>query len=153
MSYSSTVALEEPDQPRRRLRLDRHDHAPWLTGLVGLALLGALYLRAFGLPGADLHGPLHRAGVMDPFCGGTRATYLLVRGDLVGAWSWNPLVPLLAIAAAAIIARLFVGLCTHRWLTVSLPRRAWLVSIAALLVVIEINQQLQADRLMNVVPT
>jgi hypothetical protein len=152
MSYPVAVAIEEHDPPGRRLRLDRHDRAPWLTGLVGLGLVGALYLRAFGLPGTDLHGPLHRIGVMDPFCGGTRATYLLVRGDLVGAWSWNPLVPLLAIGSAALIARLVVGLATHRWVTVSLPRRAWLASMTALLVVIEVNQQLQADRLINVVP-
>lgn len=152
MSYPATVAHERPEQRHRRLRLDSQDHAPWLTGLVGIGLLGSLYLRAFGLPGADLHGPLHRAGVMDPFCGGTRATYVLVRGDLVGAWSWNPLVPLLAAAAVTLIGRFLCGLTTHRWLTVELPRRAWLAAFVALLAIVEVNQQLQAERLIEALP-
>jgi hypothetical protein len=153
MSYSAPVAHERPEQRRRRLRLDRHDHAPWLTGLVGLGLVGGLYLRAFGLPGADLHGPLHRAGIMDPLCGGTRATYVLVRGDLPGAWGWNPLVPVLAATAVVLIARFLLGLTTHRWLTVDLPRRAWGALIAGVLVVVEVNQQLQAERLVEALPT
>ena len=146
------MALVRPAERRQRVRFVRQDHAPWLTGLVGLGLLGGLYLRAFGLPGADLHGPLHRAGIMDPFCGGTRATYVLMRGDLVGSWSWNPLVPVLAAAALVVISRCLVGLTTHRWLTIDLPRRGWVAIVAATLVVVEVNQQLQAERLMDVVP-
>lgn len=135
------------------LRFLDEDRAPWLIGVVGLGTLGAVYLRTFGLPGADLHGPLHRVGIMDPFCGGTRATYVLVRGDIGAAWSWNPLVPLLAIATVVAVVRFAVGLSTHRWLTVDLPRRAWLTFVAGVLAIVEVNQQLQAERLMEVVPT
>ncbi|WP_255566742.1 DUF2752 domain-containing protein [Iamia sp. SCSIO 61187] len=89
---------------------------------------------------------------MDPLCGGTRATYVLVRGDVAAAWSWNPLVPLLAAAAVVLVVRFVVGLVAHRWLAVQLPRRVWLALSAAVLVVIEVNQQLQAERLMEAVP-
>lgn len=89
---------------------------------------------------------------MDPFCGGTRATYVLVRGDVLGAWSWNPLVPLLTAATAVLVVRFVLGLTTHRWLTVDVPRRAWFGLVAAVLLVVEVNQQLQAERLMEVVP-
>lgn len=123
---------------------------PWLAPVLMLGIAGALYLRVFGLPGADLHGPLHRAGIMDPFCGGTRATYLLVRGDVAGAWSWNPLVPLLAVAGAMVLARLIVGLVSRRWVTIGGSRRMWIVAIGSLLAIIEVNQQLQAQRLMEV---
>lgn len=145
--------MNDPDTRRRMIGFTAEDRMPWLTALLGIGILGGLYLRIFGLPGRDLHGFLHRAGVMDPFCGGTRATYLLVRGRLVETWSWNPLVPLLAFGAVVIFVRIVLGLTTNRWLQVSLSRRAWVLGVSALLVIIEINQQLQAERLMEVVPT
>lgn len=145
--------MDDPDARRRIVGFTPEDRMPWLPGLLGPALVGGLYLRIFGLPGRDLHGPLHRVGVMDPFCGGTRATYLLVRGRLVEAWSWNPLVPLLALGAVVILARIVVGLTTNRWLQISLSRRTWALGVSALLVIIEINQQMQAQRLIDVVPT
>ncbi|QYG94248.1 DUF2752 domain-containing protein [Iamia sp. SCSIO 61187] len=145
--------MNDPDTRRRIIGFTAEDRMPWLTALLSIGILGGLYLRIFGLPGRDLHGFLHRAGVMDPFCGGTRATYLLVRGRLVEAWSWNPLVPLLALGAVVIFVRIVLGLTTNRWLQVSLSRRAWVPGVSALLVIIEINQQLQAERLMEVVPT
>ncbi len=142
------------DVPDRRLvRLTDRDAATWMLPALGALIIGAIYLRIAGLPSIDLHGPLHRVGIMDPLCGGTRATYLLVRGDLAGAWSWNPLVPILGGAAALGLARAVAGWFSGRWLSVGLPRRGWISSIGLLLVVIEINQQLQADRLMHAVPT
>lgn len=134
------------------VRVEGHDNARWLFAVVGLSLVGALSLRVGGLPGADLHGPLHRAGIMDPFCGGTRATYVLVRGDLAGAWSWNPLVPLLAVAVLAALVRALVGWTRHRWLNVRMSRPLAVFGLAAVLVAVEVNQQLQADRLVNALP-
>jgi len=146
------TAIQQP--PRRPfVSIEATDRLPWLAPIVGLGLVGALYLRVVGLPGADLHGPLHRAGIMDPFCGGTRATLMLVRGDVAAAWSWNPLVPLLAVACVAILIRLVAGLASGRWVSLGGSRRAWTIFIAAFLLVIEINQQLQAQRLIDVVPT
>lgn len=61
--------------------------------LVRTALAGALAAAALalvGLPPVDLHGPLHRFGIMDPACGMTRAFAALVRGRFAAAWEWNP---------------------------------------------------------------
>lgn len=127
------------------------DNRPWLSLLLGIAVAGAVYLRFVGL-GPSMHGPLHDAGVMDPFCGGTRATYVLLRGDVVGAWSWNPLVPVLAVVFCFLVVRLAVGIVARRWVDVSLPRRVWLPIVAVALVALQVNQQLQAHRLINVVP-
>jgi len=134
------------------VRLESHDGLPWLVGLAVVGVLGALALRWFGLPGIDIHGPFHRNGIMDPFCGGTRAAFVLTRGDLVGAWSWNPLVVLMAAAVLLVLARAAVGWMTKRWVNVYLPRRYAFGGLAVLLVIIEVNQQMQAERLMNVVP-
>lgn len=137
----------------KAVQIEPRDNAPSLMALVLLAVAGAAWLRLAGLPGADLHGPLHRLGIMDPFCGGTRATYLLVRGDLLGSWSWNPLVPLLAVGLLAVVTRFVVGRLSGRWVNLHLPRRIWFPIAVVALIVLEVNQQIQADRLINVVPT
>lgn len=134
------------------VRVETKDNAPWLVGLLVLGIAGAAWLRVLGLPGADLHGPLHRMGIMDPLCGGTRATYLLVRGDVIGAWSWNPLVPLLAVGVLAVVVRTAIGHLAGRWANLHLPRRMWVSAVVLGFVVLEVNQQLQADRLINVIP-
>ncbi|WP_414654921.1 DUF2752 domain-containing protein [Iamia sp.] len=78
---------------------------------------------------------------------------MLVHGDFGAAWSWNPLVPLLAVAMTVVLVRFITGLARGRWLNVGVPRRVWLTATVVGMVVLEVNQQLQADRLMNVVPT
>jgi hypothetical protein len=133
-------------------RFESEDRMAWLT-IVGLAfVIGAIALRVLGLPSVDLHGPLHRLGVMDPLCGGTRATYVLARGDIAGAWSWNPLVVLLAALLVIVVGRALIGAFTQRWLNYRGSRRTALVVVAMVLLVIEVNQQLQADRLIHVRP-
>lgn len=139
--------------PSALLRIETRDNAPWLTLILAMGVVGAAYLLAFGLPGVDLHGPLHRRGIMDPLCGGTRATYVLVRGDVVGAWSWNPLVPLLALATIVVVARLVVGRVSGRWANLHVARRQWVPVAVVGLIALEINQQLQAERLTTVIPT
>ncbi len=145
------------DQPTANaagvVRVELQDDAPWLIALGALATVGAAWLRVAGLPRADLHGPLHKMGIMDPFCGGTRATYLLVRGDLLSAWSWNPLVPLLAVGVMAVIVRFIVGRVSGRWVSLRVPRRAWVGAAVVGFAVLEVNQQIQADRLISAVPT
>ncbi len=42
---------------------------------------------------------LRHTGVPCPSCGGVRALGALGRGDLLGAFYWNPLVPLILLAA------------------------------------------------------
>lgn len=65
-----------------RLQLAREDRlSRSYRGAFALAV-GTIALRVFGLPPIDLHSPLHRAGIMDPLCGGTRAALAAAHGDI-----------------------------------------------------------------------
>lgn len=131
-----TLSLEADDR-----------HRAW-TIAAGLYVAGAIVLAAVGLPPLDWHSPLHYVGIMDPACGGTRATYALAHGDLVTAWRYNPGVPVLAVVMLAAAVRAIAGRVTGRWLTLSgVPRRWALLIGLGLLVALEINQQLHADLL------
>ena len=46
-------------------------------------------MALWGLPPVDLHGPLHRLGIMDPVCGGTRSAYFAVSARWALAWYYN----------------------------------------------------------------
>ena len=127
-------------------------HAISVVGVLGL--IAAALLAARGLPSADLHGPLHSAGIMDPLCGGTRAARLTARGDLAGAWRYNPLGIAATLAAAAASLRLLAGHLTHRWISVEVawtPRRIRVALLLAVLaiVLLEVRQQGRADLLMG----
>lgn len=74
-------------------------------------------MAVFGLPPVDLHGLLHHVGIMDPLCGGTRATAYTARGEWALAWRYNPLGFLAVVAAAAAVLRAVVGLLARRWVT------------------------------------
>lgn len=127
--------------------VDEH-RALTVLAVVGLALAAAM--AVFGLPPVDLHGPLHRYGVMDPLCGGTRATRLAAQGDLAGAWRFNPLGIVVVVGAVAVVLRALVGATTSRWLTVRIRRRrAVALLLLAAAVVLQVRQQLRADLLMS----
>lgn len=126
-----------------------------LVTWIGLAgLVAAAVMARFGLPPVDLHGPLHRMGIMDPLCGGTRAARLTAQGKLVDALRYNPLGILATSAAAVAVLRLAVGLTARRWLNVQVawtPRRrriAWALLIIAT-VALEIRQQGRSDLLLK----
>lgn len=125
------------------------DRARYLLVLGTAAVLGALALRVEGLPKLDPGGPLHGAGIPCPFCGGTRATLALARGDVAAAWSWNPVVPLLAIVVVGVIVRAVVGRLTGRWVEVFVPRKLTLAVVIVGLMALQVNQSLQADRLLG----
>lgn len=113
----------------------------------------AAAMALIGLPPVDLHGPLHRIGIMDPLCGGTRAARYTARGDLSLAWTYNPLGIITVLGAAAIAVRALVGLIFGSWLTASLawtPRRKRLLLTIGLiaLIALQFRQQLRADLLM-----
>jgi uncharacterized membrane protein YfcA len=127
--------------------LRRHDPQPVWTWIALAALVIAVLLDVLGLPHADLHGPLHYLGVMDPFCGGTRSVYLTLHGQLRDALRYNPAGPLLVAAAVAVLIRAAVGRSTGYWLSVHVPRRI-LIPVSVLAVAaLEINQQLHAGLL------
>jgi hypothetical protein len=113
-----------------------------------LGLSAGAVLAVFGVPRVDLHGPLHHVGIMDPLCGGTRAAFLLSRGDWGAAWTYNPVVFPLAAVAALMLLRTMVGVLSGRWVTVRVGRRRVLVVLLVLAVAaLEIRQQLHADLL------
>ena len=138
----------------RMASLGHQDRMRWLTvaGCAGFAV--AVLMALFGLPPVDLHGPFHRAGIMDPFCGGTRAARFTAQGRFVEAWTYNPLGVAAAMAAAAAAVRTAAGLITGRWLNLTVawtPRMVRIVVVVAvaLLVALEIRQQGRSDLLMR----
>ena len=122
-----------------------------VTALAGVAIAGTMAIA--GLPTVDLHGPLHKLGIMDPFCGGTRAARYTAQGRLGDAWRYNPLSILIVVGSLLLIARTALGLIGRRWLNLSLhltprARRALWWTAFALLALLEIRQQMRADLLM-----
>jgi hypothetical protein len=143
----------EAAAPFVRVHVDRRDHHWWLTGGAFFAVAVAGAMAIFGLPPVDLHSPLHKVGVMDPLCGGTRAARYTAQGNLAEAWRYNPLSILIVCGAGLAILRAAFGLIGRRWVTLAIgwtsTRRRWTIAIAvALLVLLEIRQQLRADLLM-----
>lgn len=125
-----SVSVEPVDTHRR------------LTALSAVGLLAAGVLAVTGVPSVDLHGPLHYLGIMDPLCGGTRAAFLLARGDWGAAWTYNPIVFPLAAAAVALVVRTALGVVSARWLAIRVARRRVLVVVLVIaLAALEARQQ------------
>lgn len=133
---------------RRVVSTDR-DSWPWLGWVSLSALAAASLLALLGLPAVDLHTPLHRVGIMDPFCGGTRAARLVMTGDWVSAWRFNPGIFALSAFLGLTLARWVYGFATGRWLHIAINRRAVALALAVSLLILEINQQLHAQLLMQ----
>ncbi len=126
--------------------VDTHRVITW-TAAVGLATTAVLALA--GLPAANLHGPLHFLGLMDPLCGMTRGMFYTGHGQWATAWRYNPGSLLLAAGAIAAILRAGVGAFTGRWLQVRPTRPLLYAAILTSVVVLEINQQAHAALLMQ----
>lgn len=128
-----------------------HDRFRWMTALALGFALAAAALRVVGIPPVDVHGPLHYLGIMDPLCGGTRATFLLLSGDIGGVALYNPGVFAIAGVVLAILVRAAVGTLTGRWFDLVVAarwRRVVLVVFVAAVLVLLIRQQVNADLLM-----
>jgi hypothetical protein len=127
-----------------RLRWERADRHPTLAPLAAAGLLAAV-LAVVGLPPVDLHGPLHRLGIMDPLCGMTRGTVAVLRGRLGQAVAYNPASPLLVAGALLALGRWLVGRLTGRWLDATFRATPLTVGLAAALVLaLWVNQQAHA---------
>lgn len=136
-----------------RLSVDRHDEHLWVSLLAILGLAAAVMMAIFGLPPIDLHGPLHKFGIMDPFCGGTRAARYTAQGSFAAAWRYNPLSILIVLCGALALLRTVVGIITGQWInlrfSLSHRQRLILIDVVVLLIVaLEIRQQMRADLLM-----
>ncbi len=136
-----------------RVFLAPRDPYRWLT-LASVALLAvAAGTAAFGLPPVDLHPPTHWFGVMDPFCGGTRAARYAALGEWGRAWTYNPLGVFTVVGVAGLTLRAAVGLATRRWVSLSVVwsvrgRRAAELVALLLLIALQARQQSRADLLM-----
>ena len=133
--------------------IEDHDQYGSVTVVAILGVIAAFAITAFGLPPVDFHGPLHYIGIMDPFCGGTRAARYAAAGNLQMAWKYNPLGIVAVAGGAAIVARALVGLTTKRWVSPTIHwtkkgRRTVLIITGLLLIVLEVRQQLIAEMLL-----
>jgi hypothetical protein len=129
------------------VRVEPRDEHRWLTCLAAAGLALAAALAVLGLPPLDLHGPLHRYGIMDPLCGGTRSVRFAARGEWATSWRYNPLGLVLLIGAAGVVLRAAVGAATGRWLAVTVPRRLLVLAVVAAAVVLQVRQQLNVELL------
>lgn len=152
----TTMPASTPGPGALRLSIGHEDHHRRLTvtatvlATVGLSIAAALAL--FGLPGLDLHPPLHHLGIMDPLCGGTRAARLTIRGDLALAWTYNPLGIIVVLGAVAVLIRTLLGVMAGRWINLQArltPRhvRTLIVAATVLTILLEIRQQQRSDLL------
>ena len=124
-----------------------------LVTVVGVSgVIAAAAMAMFGLPPIDLHPPLHRLGIMDPLCGGTRAARLTMQGRLGAAWAYNPLGIVATVAAVAAVARVVIGVATRHWVNLRInwsprSRRLALALLILATIALEVRQQGQADLL------
>lgn len=136
----------------RVLQRSPRDLHPVLSWFMAAIILSTVGLRTAGVPTVDLHGPLHRIGIMDPLCGGTRATFLLASGDFAAAAEYNPVVFPLALGLAALTLRVLLGVTAGIWYDVRLPRQMrWplLAAFVVALVLLGIRQQMHAALLVQ----
>lgn len=120
------------------------------NGGSAVVVTAAAVFAVTGIPAVPLMWPLYRLGIVLPGCGLTRGVVAAVRGDLAGAWAWNPASLLVVAAAAAGVARAGVGRMTGRWLSVRVAPRPWLIGLGlAALAMLWANQWAHAERLMG----
>lgn len=121
-----------------------------LTWVAVFGLAAGTGLAVLGLPGADLHGPLHYLGIMDPLCGATRGVRLTFLGDLPAAWRYNPAAIPLSAATLAMVLRGLTGWLTGWWVNVTITWTRQVRTLATvLLVILWVNQQLHAPLLLT----
>lgn len=144
----STTATRRARLPRLVRREPRT--APWLAaGAVAVLLLGKLF-SVFGLPPVSTMGPMYSIGMVSPTCGLTRSVTAIMSGQFGLAWRFNPGGFLVVAVLAGLLARWVVGRVTGRW--ASIVVEDWRVAgafIALLTIVLWVNQQMNADFVIN----
>ena len=106
--------------------------APFVASVVGLG--GAAY-SALNDPFRETLFPrcvlLETTGIACPACGATRATHLLLHGDLAGAWDYNALLVVLVPFALFALVRWWMG-ASRRWPTTWTTGRAIALGVIVL---------------------
>lgn len=121
----------------------------WTVGSVVVVAAAAVF-AVEGIPGVPLMWPLYRLGIVLPGCGLTRGVVAAARGDLAGAWTWNPASLLVVLTAAVGIARAGIGRVSGRWLSVRVAPRRWLIGLGlAAVAALWVNQWAHAALLMG----
>jgi hypothetical protein len=138
--------MESVTPSRLSVRVETADGHRLATLMALGVVVVAATLAVTGLPSIDLHGPLHRLGIMDPLCGGTRSARLTILGQWDQAWTYNPMGLLTVLGAAALVVRSVAGVLTHRWLNFSWRPSAYLrwllITVGVVvLVLLETRQQ------------
>ncbi|MFV0132037.1 DUF2752 domain-containing protein [Streptomyces sp. HMX87] len=137
--------------PQVRLAWESPNARWWVWGTAGaVVVVAGTAMAAWGMFPVDVHGPGHRVGIMAPTCGLTRSVVSVFRGDLGMAWRYNPLGPLVAFAAAVLLARLAAGAVLGRCpvLRVRPGLVGWTI-LGLAVVALELRQQSQAELLMT----
>ena len=154
---SAPTATTPAATPGRRLlggRLvvepEATDRWRWLGWAAGLGVVVAAVYAVVGIPGVGVPEPQHQLGWVTPTCGLTRGVTSIARGDLAGAWGWNPAAFLVVAVWAAALARAAVGWRTGRWWTpsVRLGRVGWVVALTAV-ALLWANQQSHAEHIIH----
>lgn len=121
-----------------------------LTVGAGVVLAAAPIFALVGIPRLPLMWPLYELGIVLPGCGLTRGVVALARGDLAGAWRWNPASFVVVAAVAATLVRTAAGIASGRWLhALGRPRRWMIVAAGLLVVALWVRQQSNADLLIT----
>jgi hypothetical protein len=129
--------------------IEAHDRHPTWTGLALVGVPLTILVALFGQPPLGLN-LLHYFGLMGPTCGMTRGVMWFARGDLARAWAFNPASVLVLPTVALLLVRAAYGRLTGRWISVSFPRRRWLVMATTLVVILlTVRQQLNAAFLLE----
>jgi hypothetical protein len=124
----------------RRLRPGETDwELIWSAVLAATALMGGTWI-ALGLPTPKCV-IYHSIGWPCLSCGGTRTARALLHGDLAGAWSWNPLVAVVLVAAGVFLvySGVVCGLRLPRLRLEGVSRNTGLLIRMALVVVLACN--------------
>ncbi len=110
----------------------------WWAVAGAAAGAGGLAWLATHDPNTPGHYPacflLSTTGYYCPACGGTRATYDLLHGDVAGAFARHPVVPVLYVALGLVVVYYLLRRRFERLPALVVPTWVWPVAGAAVLV-------------------
>lgn len=120
------------------------------TLIAGVVLVAGATMAVVGMADVPLMWPMYKVGLVSPACGLTRGVVEVFRGNFARAWRFNPASFVVVAGAVFLVARFLV---TRRWTSGDLGsfarRPTTIVSIGLAIVVLWVNQQANADFVIN----